>query len=158
MASWNDFSREAPGLASRAQTFLDARRHKTIATLRRGGAPRLSGTETFFHASDIWFGSMWRSQKALDLRRDPRFALHSGSEEPPDWRGDVSISGSAIEIDDATVKAEIAEEIGGASAEPWPLFRAELGDVVVVQLAGSGEHLDIDIWTPGSEVRRIERA
>ena len=157
MASWTDFEREAGDVAFRARAYLDGRRHKTIATLRRSGSPRITGTEVFFSGPDLWFGSMWHSQKALDLRRDPRFSLHSGSEDPPDWRGDVSISGRAIEVDDASVKAAIAQELGSKSDEPWHLFRAELTEVVVVQLADAGAHLDIDIWTPGSEVKRIER-
>lgn len=157
MASWRDFERGATDIATPARTFLDGRRHKTIATLRQSGAPRITGTEVFFSGSELWFGSMWHSQKALDLRRDPRFALHSGSEDPPSWRGDVSISGTAVEIDDSGVKAAIAEELGSTSDEPWHLFRADLTEVVLVRLAGSGEHLDIEIWTPGADVRRLVR-
>ena len=37
--------------------------------------------------------------KARDLRRDPRFALHSGSDEPDDWSGDAKLAGIAEEVD-----------------------------------------------------------
>ena len=43
---------------------------------------------------------MWQARKALDLRRDPRFALHSGSDDPPGWAGDAKLAGVAEEITD----------------------------------------------------------
>ena len=79
MPSWSEVEAEAPELVALARRFLDAHVHKTLATLRRDGSPRISGTEIDFADGELWLGSMWRSAKALDLRRDPRFALHSGS-------------------------------------------------------------------------------
>ena len=79
MPSWSVVEDEAPELAAPARRFLDAHVHKTLATLRRDGSPRISGTEVAFAEGELWLGSMWRSLKALDLLRDPRFALHSGS-------------------------------------------------------------------------------
>ena len=73
---------EAPGLTVLVRGFFDARVHKTLATLWRDGSPRISATEIDFADGELWLGSMWRSLKALDLRRDPRFALHSGSVAP----------------------------------------------------------------------------
>jgi hypothetical protein len=83
MPSWREVEAEVPELAARARRFLDAHVHKTLATLRRDGSPRISGTEVDFADGELWLGSMWRSLKALDLQRDPRFALHSGSTESP---------------------------------------------------------------------------
>jgi hypothetical protein len=62
---------ETPELAALARGFLDAHVHKTLATLRRDGSPRISGTEVVFADGELWLGSMWRSLKALDLLRDP---------------------------------------------------------------------------------------
>ena len=36
--------------------------------------------------------------KARDLQRDPRFALHSGSDEPDDWVGDAKLAGIVEEV------------------------------------------------------------
>ena len=88
MPSWTEFEAAAPELAERVRSRLDAHVHKTLATVRRDGAPRISGTETAFAEGDLWIVSMWRARKALDLQRDPRFALHSGSDDPPGWNGD----------------------------------------------------------------------
>jgi hypothetical protein len=41
----------------------------TLATLRRDGSPRISGTEVEFTDGQVWLGMMPGSLKALDLRR-----------------------------------------------------------------------------------------
>ena len=93
MARWSEVEQAAPELAAAARGFLDAGVHKTLATLRHDGSPRISGSEAQFRDGDLWFGSMWQALKARDLQRDPRFALHSASVDPPDWRGDAKLSG-----------------------------------------------------------------
>src|SRR4051794_5345488 len=101
MASWTDFAAAAPDLAKRVQAMFDAHTHKTLATLRKDGSPRISGTETTFRDGELWIGSMWQALKAKDLQRDPRFALHSGSGEPDDdWPGDAKLAGHAHEVTD----------------------------------------------------------
>src|SRR5690348_14344911 len=89
MPSWSDFEAAAPELAARVRARLDAHVHKTLATVRRDGSPRISGTETQLADGELWIGSMWQAQKARDLQRDPRFAIHSGSDDPPGWDGDA---------------------------------------------------------------------
>ena len=85
---------------------LDAHTHKTLATLRRDGSPRISGIETAFRDGELWIGSMWQARKAHDLQRDPRFALHSGSDEPSDWKGDAKLAGVAEEISDPAARED----------------------------------------------------
>jgi Pyridoxamine 5'-phosphate oxidase len=92
-------------LARDARGLLEAHVHKTIATLRADGAPRISGIEAKFIDGDLWFGSMPGSRKSADLARDPRFSLHSGSIDPPDWQGDAKLSGVAEEVTDTDRKA-----------------------------------------------------
>lgn len=156
MAAWSDVVASAPELASAVQAVFDARAHKTLATLRRDGSPRISGIEASFRDGHLWFGAMWRSRKALDLRRDPRFALHSGSVDPPAWTADARVAGRVEEVD----------EHGGAGsagardqAPPGPshLFRADIDEVVHVHLGHPADHLVIELWRPGRDVRRIER-
>src|SRR5919198_6363126 len=98
MASWSEVEAQAPELAARARRFFDAFKHKTMATLRRDGSPRISGTEVEFEDGEMWIGSMSRAVKARDLQRDPRFALHSGSADPPHWPGDAKVAGRAQEM------------------------------------------------------------
>ena len=155
MARWSEFETAAPELAREVRGRLDARVHKTLATLRRDGSPRISGTETRFADGELWIGSMWRARKALDLQRDPRFALHSGSDEPDDWSGDAKVAGVVEEITDA---ARVRERNGEAGANgPSHLFRLDLREVSTVSLNPERTRLIIRSWTPERGVRTTER-
>jgi Pyridoxamine 5'-phosphate oxidase len=144
VASWSEVEAEAPELAARARALFDANKHKTLATLRRDGSPRISGTEIWFEDGALWFGSMWRGVKALDLRRDPRFALHSTSDDE-DFQGDAKVAG-------------VAEEIGSEDGS-MHRFRADITELVVVRLDGEpGErYLLIESWHPGRGVTTHKR-
>jgi hypothetical protein len=156
MPSWSEFEAEAPALAERVRARLDAHTHKTIATVRSDGSPRISGTEIEFRDGELWIGSMWQARKARDLQRDPRFALHSGSDDPPDWPGDAKLAGVAEEI----VDPERVKETGGDEAPPGPshLFRLDLHEVSTVALNDERNALMIEVWTPERGVRTIKRS
>ena len=156
MASWANVSAAAPELCDAARALLDARKHKTLATLRKDGSPRISGIEAMFIEGDLWFGGMWRSRKALDLQRDPRFALHSASVDPPEWPGDAKVAGRAEEITD---QARVRRVLAQTDAPPGPahLFRADVEEVVFVRLGDPADHLVIEFWREGQGVRRMER-
>ena len=142
MANWAEIEGEAPDLAAQARDLFDAHVHKTLATLRRDGSPRISGTEMEFADGEVRFGSMPRAVKALDLQRDPRFALHSGSADPPGWPGDAKIAGRAEEID---------------HPDDHHLYRADISELVVVRLNEARDKLIIESWHPDRGVSRLER-
>jgi hypothetical protein len=155
MASWSDFHAAAPELADRVAALLDAHTHKTLATIRRDGGPRISGTESRFADGELWIGSMWQARKARDLRRDPRYALHSGSVDPPGWEGDAKVAGIAEEILDPE---RIAALNGEAAAQgPTHLFRLDVLEASTVALDESRTALVIEVWTPEGGVRRMQR-
>ena len=155
MASWSEFEAAAPELAERVRARLDAHVHKTLATVRRDGSPRISGTETQLVDGELWIGSMWHARKALDLQRDTRFALHSGSEDPPEWEGDAKLAGVVEEVTDP----ERVKEINGeaAAAGPSHLFRLDLREVSTVGLDDARKALLIEVWTPDGGVRTMKR-
>jgi pyridoxamine 5'-phosphate oxidase-like protein len=156
MPNWSSLEAEAPGLVALARSLLDAHAHKTIATLRRDGSPRISGTEILFADGELWLGSMRHSVKALDLRRDPRFALHSGSVDPPEWAGDAKLAGRVEEVTDPERKRAI---IGGeASVDSSHLFRADITELAVVRLGEPADHLVIETWHAGRGIRRRQRS
>jgi len=154
MPSWSDFEAAAPALAERVRGHLDAHTHKTLATIRADGSPRISGTESQFVDGELWIGSMPNARKAHDLRRDPRFALHSGSDDPPEWSGDAKLAGVAEEITDP----ERVREINGGEHASSHLFRLDLREVSAVGLNSARNRLVIEVWTPERGVRTIERA
>lgn len=149
-ASWKDFEQAAPEFAGRVRKLFDARRHKTIATLRADGSPRISGIETEFADGELRFGSMARSRKGADLRRDPRFALHCASDDPVEgdersWQGDAKIAGRALQ----------AGQLG--DGPEGDLFRADMTEVVLTHLDEAATTLIIKSWTPARGLRQIER-
>jgi hypothetical protein len=150
MASWREVEDAEPEFAARVRRLFDAHRHKTIATLRADGSPRISGIEAEFADGELTFGSMPRSRKGADLLRDPRFALHSASEDPPEgeptgWSGDAKVAGRAVMV------GEFEGEVSGQS------FRAELEEVVLIGLNEAGTMLVIESWRPGRGLSRVER-
>jgi hypothetical protein len=100
MTAWRDVEKAVPEFSARVRRIFDAHKHKTIATLRADGGPRISGIEAEFADGELTFGSMTGARKGADLHRDPRFALHSPSVDPPEddpagWTGDAKIAGPA---------------------------------------------------------------
>ncbi len=139
-----------PEFARRVRALFDAGRHKTIATLRADGSPRISGIEAAFEDGELVFGSMSNARKGADLHRDPRFALHSATVDPIEgsesqWPGEAKISGRAI------ATRSITE---GPSSDS---FRAEITDVVHTHLNEGATMLVVEWWTPSDGLRTIER-
>jgi hypothetical protein len=155
VARWIVVEEEAPDLVALARRYLDAHVHKTLATLRRDGSPRISGIELTFADGDAWLGMMWQSSKARDLRRDARFALHSGSDDPPAWTGDATLSGTAREVDDPAALRSVY--VDQAPAGPAHLFRLDVTALSVVRLGDPADHLVVETWREGKGLSRVER-
>ena len=163
MASWSEIEAEVPDLAQRARRFLEGHTHLTLATLRRDGSPRISGSEIQLGDGELWFGSMWKAMKALDLRRDPRLALHSASVDPPDdptgWAGDAKLAGRAVEVDDPALLERLGpgEQADADPADRAHLFRVDITELVHTRVGDPADHLVIDLWQEGKGLRRMRR-
>ena len=149
MARWRDLVTAEPEFAGRVQRLFDAGRHKTIATLRADGSPRISGTECEFADGELRFGSMPGARKAADLRRDPRFALHGPTFHPEEgnesaWPGEAKIAGRAVLVEPA--------EDGGAD-----MFTADIAEAVITGLNADATRLVIESWTPEGGLVRTGR-
>lgn len=155
MASWGEFEQAEPGFAAKVQERFEAGRHKTIATLRADGSPRISGIECEFSDGELYFGSMGGSRKLADLRRDPRFALHGptfhpGEGKEGEWPGEAKIAGRAVPA--GSIPEEDESEPDGQA------FAADITEVVVTGLNAEATMLVIEFWTPADGLTRIERA
>ncbi|MFE6872208.1 pyridoxamine 5'-phosphate oxidase family protein [Kitasatospora sp. NPDC057692] len=155
MATWQDFEHEAPDLAPAVRARFEASKHHVLATLRKDGSPRVSGTEVDFIGADVVLGSMQGAVKALDLRRDPRFALHSNPSDATLAEGDSKLSGRAVELTDAADIAAYEAELPEPPPGPYHAFRLELEQVVHTTV--EGDAVRISSWRPGGPVRRFER-
>ncbi len=152
MTRWSEFREQQPEMAAIVERLFATGRHKTIATVRSDGAPRISGIECEF-GDDLTFGSMPEARKIDDLRRDPRFAVHSPSIDPVEgdeaaWPGEAKISG----------RATSAGPLVGDDRPSGELFVADIESVVVTRLNADATKLVVEWWTPDGGCRRIERA
>lgn len=154
MASWGEFEEQAPELASRVRARFEAHKHLLIATLRRDGAPRISGIEVLVWDGGLWLGMMPDSMKGRDLLRDPRFALHSAPVDLTLAEGDAKVSGRAHRVTD---DAELGGYWQALGREPMAaiVFRADLDDAAITRV--SGDELVIDSWGAGAAPRQVRR-
>jgi hypothetical protein len=147
MATWQELRQAAPELARLLQARFAVRKHATLATLRKDGSPRISGTEVEFDGEHVTLGSMPGALKAQDLRRDPRFALHSPTEDPPPddpsaWPGEAKLAGRAVAAGPLTGPVE------------GDRFELDIAEAVLTRV--EGEQLVIRSWHEGrgEQVRR----
>jgi hypothetical protein len=146
MTAWRDVEEAEPEFAKRVRTLFDAHSHKTIATVRADGSPRISGIEAAFEDGELIFGSMPNSRKGADLRRDPRFALHSATVDP--------VEGSEAEWPG---EAKIAGRVTASESPDGDRFQADITEVVHTHLNEKATLLVIEWWTPTDGLRKIER-
>lgn len=147
MTSWADFEAAQPELASRVRALMASRKHLTMATLRRDGSPRISGTEIEFAGGQMRIGSMPGAVKATDLRRDPRVAIHGPTDDPPTenprgWKGEAKVAGMAVEVD------------SGADAHR---FNIDIQEAVITHLNDEGTRLVVESWNVERGYRKQER-
>jgi Pyridoxamine 5'-phosphate oxidase len=153
--AWQAIEDAEPAFAARVRQLLDAGRHKTIATLRADGSPRISGIECEFADGELRFGSMTGARKGADLERDPRFALHGPTFHPVegrerDWPGEAKIAGRAVPAS-PTTPDDAGEQPDGE------MFVADIIEVVITGLDAEATKLVVESWTPQRGLRRVER-
>ncbi len=150
MARWAEFEAAEAELAAQVRAILTGRRHHTVATLRRDGAPRVSGIEVALSDGDLVLGMMPDSLKLADIRRDERVALHALSGDPAEdnqaaWKGDVKVAGRAIE---RPARQE--------DQPPGPRFWVDITEIVLTRLDEAATQLEIASWHPGRG-RQVKR-
>jgi Pyridoxamine 5'-phosphate oxidase len=153
--AWNAIEQAEPEFAGRVRKLFDAGRHKTIATIRADGSPRISGIECEFTDGDLRFGSMTAARKGDDLKRDPRFALHGPTFHPEqgqenDWPGEAKIAGRAFFAGPVTAD-------GATEGPDGEMFVADITEVVITGLNAEATKLVVETWTADGGLRRIER-
>ena len=153
MVSWNEVEKAEPEFAAKVRRLFDAHKHKTIATLRADGSPRISGIE-----ADV-------RRRRADVRVDaprpqggrpaPRPAVRAAQRDQRStgrdsaaWPGEAKIAG----------RAYFAQALDGADEPEGELFRADVDEVVVTRLNAEGTMLLVESWRPGRGLRRAERA
>lgn len=143
-AEWAAVVADDPSLAASVRARFAANRHHVLGTVRRDGAPRLSGTEVVVDDRAVSLGMMPGSRKLADVRRDPRVELHSAPTDEELVDGDAKLAGRLVEVPPRS-----ADEPDGTFFE----LAVELVSLVRVER----DELVLRVWRPGhgtSETRR----
>ena len=109
LPNWRDVELGAPELARLGLARLTSR-VALLGTLRRDGSPRISPIEPRIAQGQLLIGAMAWSAKASDLRRDPRYALHSVVTGPDTAEGELKLYGAAVQA---------SRDLRAAAADAW---------------------------------------
>ncbi|MGY5304956.1 PPOX class F420-dependent oxidoreductase [Nocardia gipuzkoensis] len=119
--------------------FLQRSRIATLATLGPKGTPHLTAMWYALIDGEIWFETKAKSQKAVNLRRDPRVTCMVEAGQTYDQLRGVSIEGRAEIVEDAeklfAVGVSVWERYNGPySEEIRPMVDAMLHKRVAVRV------------------------
>jgi hypothetical protein len=154
---WEDFAQACPELAQLGEERFRRAEVMLLGTLRKNGWPRISPVEMDFVGGELMTGMMWRSPKALDLLRDPRYVAHSTVTNRMGTEGDFKLYGTARAIDDpatrAAYRAAIKARIDWEPEEPnYHLFALDVDSAGYVVFGDSPRRL---AWDPERGLRTL---
>lgn len=132
MVMWRAFESEASELASYGRERIDGQ-VSFLATIRGDGGPRVHPVTPWIADGHLFVRMYQTSPKAADLRRDPRFALHSMMDNDDGVGGEFAISGRANEVDDPDVVSSAYGAIGELGNRPLVLFELEMDEVLATR-------------------------
>jgi hypothetical protein len=158
LAGWRDVERGAPEIARPGAARLNTARVAMLGTLRRDGSPRISPVETCIGNGRLLVGAMTWSAKAADLRRDPRYVLHSTVTGPDSGEGELKLHGLA---------AEAGPAARGQAADAWwsaqppgkaVVFQLRIGLALLVEWDMERGLMTVHRWSPRDGYSRAVRA
>lgn len=119
--------------------FLQEQRVANIATLGPNGTPHLVAMWYAVVDGDIWFETKAKSQKVVNLRRDPRISCLVEAGHTYDTLRGVELEGTAEIIDDPDAIWEVGKSVwerynGPYSEEVKPLVEMMLNKRVAVRI------------------------
>lgn len=157
---WDEFEQARPELAAEGRRRFQQDQLVLVGTNRKDGWPRISPCEVDLAAGQLFLGMMWRSMKALDLRRDPRMVVHTVQCDREAARGDLKLYGRGIEIHDRDLRDAFREAIKARIdwAPEEPRFHLFSLDIAWASLVTFGDGQTITVWDPERGVRLARRA
>jgi hypothetical protein len=125
---WPEFARAAPELAACGAAMLRAFTLGYLGTLRPDGSPRIHPVTVTIDDTGLYLFAVATTPKVIDLRRDPRYALHAfPTFVDGDFRDDeFSFGGRAVEVTDRSLYEIVAGKHNDTVHEGDPMFRLDL--------------------------------
>ncbi|WP_067669471.1 pyridoxamine 5'-phosphate oxidase family protein [Nocardia miyunensis] len=119
--------------------FLERSRIITLATLGPKGLPHLTAMWYGLVDGEIWFETKAKSQKAVNIRRDPRVTVLVEAGGSYDQLRGVSIEGHAEIVDDAEALFKVGISVwerytGPYTEELRPMVEAMLNKRVAIRI------------------------
>lgn len=123
-------------------TYLERSRTATLATIGASGLPHLVAMWYAVIDGDIWIETKARSQKAVNIRRDPRVTVLIEDGETYDTLRGVSFEGTAEIVEDPEALWQVGVSVwerynGPYTEEMKPLVEFMLHKRVAVRIAVS---------------------
>lgn len=163
MTTFEEFTTEAPELATIALERFAATGLTFVGTLRADGSPRISPMEPILFDGRLFVGSMPQAVKAQDLQRDGRCVMISTIADKHDRSPEVKLFCQATEVTEPTrlfaiLSAAFAEMEGDYTMDDLDgshVFELALTGAAIQGL--DGETWITRSWTPGGGVRVRQR-
>jgi len=160
LTTWTEFTEAAPRISA-----IFVRRHAAaknlclLATTRSDGCPRISPLEPRLFEGELWLVGMPGTTKFLDLRRDPRFCLHTATIDPQVGDGDAKVFGVVHDMPDPELHRRWAEslyeetgfDLRGEKFDPF--YAADITGASAVEIVDG--HMEVVIWNPGEPERVV---
>jgi hypothetical protein len=154
---WREMKLGAPEIARLGIARLNAARVALLGTVRSDGSPRISPVEPYVAAGGLLVGAMAWSKKAADLRRDPRYVLHSVVTGPDSGEEELKLYLSAVEVG-----RDLRGEAADAWWQTWPAEKAAVFCLHIVQAVAiewdTGRGLmTVHNWSPRDGYSKMSR-
>jgi PPOX class probable F420-dependent enzyme len=91
--------------------FLTEQRSATVATLSASGTPHLVGMWYAWFDGHVWLETKAKSQKVVNLRRDPRMSFMVEAGHTYDQLRGVSLEGSGAVLDDPALVWKVCVDV-----------------------------------------------
>ncbi|PPJ29599.1 PPOX class F420-dependent oxidoreductase [Nocardia nova] len=119
--------------------FLERSRIMTLASLGKNGTPHLTAMWYGLVDGEIWFETKGKSQKAVNLRRDPRVTVLVEAGDTYDQLRGVSIEGRAEIVEDPEALFKVGVSVwerytGPYTEESRPMVEAMLNKRIAIRV------------------------
>ncbi|MBI2767739.1 MAG: pyridoxamine 5'-phosphate oxidase family protein [Chloroflexi bacterium] len=157
MARWQQFEREAPGLAASGRWLLSQNSGVAfLATVRKDGSPQLHPVMPHIAAGGLYVFIVDMSSKCGDLLRDGRYALHAIPAGPTN--SEFLVSGHAVKVDDPDVRQHVITETGRSVQEWETLFEFDIERCLGTEWANWGKEGTWPTFTRWNQRTGLEAA
>jgi len=137
MTTWAEFAEAAPELAAFGERRFREAQVAYVATVRADGSPRVHPATPILWEGRLFLFMEPTSPKGHDLRREPRYAMHSLVTDQNGNPGEFHIKGRGQPVDEPTVRARVAGAAPYEPAERYVLFEFSVEEAASTDYEGN---------------------